>query len=142
MNLIIRPRKYNKRGRKPGYRSETTKDDNAICEVCYIHFHFHFYKYIFTFFANLVKRDFMSPTTTQRFFTICKFATTFCNPSRSMGYKSRHVHFHKMTKKAIFQAFMTFMTFNCVLQVCGAKAGRHLYYGGDVCPSCRAFFRR
>ena len=27
-------------------------------------------------------------------------------------------------------------------QVCGAKAGRHSYYGGDVCTSCRAFFRR
>ena len=26
-------RQYNKRGRKLGYRSETTKDDNAICEV-------------------------------------------------------------------------------------------------------------
>ena len=31
-----RPRQYNKRGRKPGYRSETTKDDNAICEVRFI----------------------------------------------------------------------------------------------------------
>ena len=29
----FRSRKYNKRGRKLGYRSETTKDDNAICEV-------------------------------------------------------------------------------------------------------------
>ena len=41
---ICRPRKYNKRGRKPGYRSATTKDDNAICEVCYFQllltFHF------------------------------------------------------------------------------------------------------
>ena len=27
-------------------------------------------------------------------------------------------------------------------QVCGEKAGKHLYYGGQVCPSCRAFFRR
>ena len=26
-------RQYTKRGRKLGYRSETTKDDNAICEV-------------------------------------------------------------------------------------------------------------
>ena len=26
--------------------------------------------------------------------------------------------------------------------VCGARAGRHSYYGGLVCPSCRAFFRR
>lgn len=26
--------------------------------------------------------------------------------------------------------------------VCGEKAGRHSYYGGQVCPSCRAFFRR
>ena len=27
-------------------------------------------------------------------------------------------------------------------QVCGEMAGRHSYYGGEVCPSCRAFFRR
>merc|ERR550517_1359376 len=27
-------------------------------------------------------------------------------------------------------------------QVCGEVAGRHSYYGGEVCPSCRAFFRR
>ena len=27
-------------------------------------------------------------------------------------------------------------------QVCQEKAGKHLYYGGQVCPSCRAFFRR
>ena len=26
--------------------------------------------------------------------------------------------------------------------VCGEKTGRHNYYGGQVCPSCRAFFRR
>ena len=26
--------------------------------------------------------------------------------------------------------------------VCGAGAGRHSYYGGQVCQSCRAFFRR
>ena len=29
-----------------------------------------------------------------------------------------------------------------VCEVCGAKAGRHSYYGGYVCQSCRAFFRR
>jgi hypothetical protein len=27
-------------------------------------------------------------------------------------------------------------------QVCGERAGRHSYYGGQVCASCRAFFRR
>jgi len=27
-------------------------------------------------------------------------------------------------------------------KVCGEMAGRHSYYGGEVCPSCRAFFRR
>jgi len=27
-------------------------------------------------------------------------------------------------------------------KVCGEKAGKHSYYGGQVCPSCRAFFRR
>merc|ERR1719447_2678239 len=27
-------------------------------------------------------------------------------------------------------------------RVCGERAGRHSYYGGEVCPSCRAFFRR
>merc|ERR1719471_989927 len=27
-------------------------------------------------------------------------------------------------------------------RVCGEKAGKHSYYGGEVCPSCRAFFRR
>jgi len=27
-------------------------------------------------------------------------------------------------------------------KVCGEKAGKHSYYGGEVCPSCRAFFRR
>merc|ERR1719410_1465284 len=27
-------------------------------------------------------------------------------------------------------------------EVCGEHAGRHSYYGGQVCPSCRAFFRR
>lgn len=26
--------------------------------------------------------------------------------------------------------------------VCGEAAGKHSYYGGQVCPSCRAFFRR
>jgi len=26
--------------------------------------------------------------------------------------------------------------------VCKEKAGKHSYYGGQVCPSCRAFFRR
>merc|ERR1719499_1177980 len=26
--------------------------------------------------------------------------------------------------------------------VCGGRAGRHNYYGGQACPSCRAFFRR
>ena len=26
--------------------------------------------------------------------------------------------------------------------VCGEPAGKHSYYGGQVCPSCRAFFRR
>jgi len=29
---------------------------------------------------------------------------------------------------------------NC--DVCGERAGKHSYYGGQVCPSCRAFFRR
>lgn len=27
-------------------------------------------------------------------------------------------------------------------QVCDAKAGKHNYYGGNVCTSCRGFFRR
>merc|ERR1719430_823095 len=27
-------------------------------------------------------------------------------------------------------------------RVCGERAGKHSYYGGEVCPSCRAFFRR
>jgi len=27
-------------------------------------------------------------------------------------------------------------------KVCGEKAGKHSYYGGQACPSCRAFFRR
>jgi len=27
-------------------------------------------------------------------------------------------------------------------KVCSEMAGRHSYYGGEVCPSCRAFFRR
>jgi hypothetical protein len=27
-------------------------------------------------------------------------------------------------------------------KVCGARAGKHSYYGGQVCPSCRPFFRR
>ncbi len=27
-------------------------------------------------------------------------------------------------------------------QVCGELAGKHSAYGGRVCPSCRAFFRR
>ena len=27
-------------------------------------------------------------------------------------------------------------------EVCSARAGKHSYYGGQVCPSCRAFFRR
>jgi len=31
---------------------------------------------------------------------------------------------------------------NRTCAVCGAPAGRHSYYGGQVCPSCRAFFRR
>jgi len=29
-----------------------------------------------------------------------------------------------------------------ICEVCGEKAGKHSYYGGQVCPSCRAFFRR
>jgi len=29
-----------------------------------------------------------------------------------------------------------------ICQVCGGMAGKHSYYGGQVCPSCRAFFRR
>ncbi len=29
-----------------------------------------------------------------------------------------------------------------VCPVCGNKAGKHSYYGGQVCNSCRAFFRR
>eukprot|EP00092_Neocalanus_flemingeri_P003211 GFUD01003433.1.p1 GENE.GFUD01003433.1~~GFUD01003433.1.p1 ORF type:complete len:764 (+),score=132.24 GFUD01003433.1:47-2338(+) len=29
-----------------------------------------------------------------------------------------------------------------VCYVCGEKAGKHSYYGGQVCASCRAFFRR
>ena len=29
-----------------------------------------------------------------------------------------------------------------VCHVCGDKAGRHSYYGGQACTSCRAFFRR
>ena len=31
---------------------------------------------------------------------------------------------------------------NLVCEVCSARAGKHSYYGGQVCPSCRAFFRR
>jgi len=31
---------------------------------------------------------------------------------------------------------------NLLCCVCGEKAGKHSYYGGQVCPSCRAFFRR
>merc|ERR1712002_859335 len=27
-------------------------------------------------------------------------------------------------------------------KVCREKAGKHSYYGGQACPSCRAFFRR
>ena len=40
----------------------------------------------------------------------------------------------------ILKFTMLFTLFSA--QVCGAKAGRHSYYGGDVCTSCRAFFRR
>ena len=29
-----------------------------------------------------------------------------------------------------------------ICKVCGDKAGKHAYYGGIVCGSCRAFFRR
>jgi len=29
-----------------------------------------------------------------------------------------------------------------VCDVCSERAGKHSYYGGQVCPSCRAFFRR
>jgi len=29
-----------------------------------------------------------------------------------------------------------------ICEVCGERAGKHSYYGGQVCPSCRAFFRR
>lgn len=29
-----------------------------------------------------------------------------------------------------------------VCKVCGEAAGKHSYYGGQVCLSCRAFFRR
>jgi len=29
-----------------------------------------------------------------------------------------------------------------ICYVCGEKAGKHSYYGGQVCASCRAFFRR
>ena len=29
-----------------------------------------------------------------------------------------------------------------ICHVCGEMAGKHSYYGGQVCPSCRAFFRR
>ena len=29
-----------------------------------------------------------------------------------------------------------------ICKVCGERAGKHNYYGGQVCPSCRAFFRR
>ena len=29
-----------------------------------------------------------------------------------------------------------------VCHVCGDKAGKHSYYGGQACTSCRAFFRR
>ena len=29
-----------------------------------------------------------------------------------------------------------------ICQICGDMAGRHSYYGGRSCPSCRAFFRR
>ena len=28
-----------------------------------------------------------------------------------------------------------------ICYVCGEKAGKHSYYGGQVCASCRAFFR-
>jgi len=31
---------------------------------------------------------------------------------------------------------------NAKCYVCREKAGKHNYYGGRVCPSCRAFFRR
>jgi len=31
---------------------------------------------------------------------------------------------------------------NPLCAVCGEKAGKHSYYGGQVCASCRAFFRR
>lgn len=31
---------------------------------------------------------------------------------------------------------------NRLCKVCGEKAGKHSYYGGQACPSCRAFFRR
>ncbi len=26
--------------------------------------------------------------------------------------------------------------------ICNERAGKHIYYGGRACPSCRAFFRR
>merc|ERR1712102_119427 len=29
-----------------------------------------------------------------------------------------------------------------ICEVCGERAGKHSYYGGQVCPSCRAFSRR
>ena len=31
---------------------------------------------------------------------------------------------------------------NKTCHVCGEKAGKHSYYGGQVCAACRAFFRR
>ena len=68
-----------------------------------------------------------STSTSQKSEEICGIVTARVGKKRGrkLGYRSEN------TKDE-----------SAVCDVCGSRAGKHSYYGGDVCQSCRAFFRR
>ena len=58
----------------------------------------------------------------------------------SKHFSSPVLTYFLITRVAVEVYFLITRVF--FLQVCGERAGKHSYYGGQVCPSCRAFFRR
>lgn len=67
------------------------------------------------------------------------------NAKRSRNTRSLNLAFqsnHGKTKRRRHVSGQDPISESNICQVCGEMAGRHNYYGGRSCQSCRAFFRR
>ena len=73
--------------------------------------------------------------------SVCSDATTTSN-SNSISNGGFPVTQFSFTPEGWFDEPPRVSVPGAKCQVCGELAGKHSAYGGRVCPSCRAFFRR